>query len=164
MKAPGSDLSEWAQRCYGQPGVAPALLALQDEGGQDVLLLLVITWLWAQGKHVPSQHLPRLLDQQRPWQQQVVSPLRDVRRRLKQHADAHRLYKQVKEVELAAELLQLGRLQVWVLEMSAAEAGSLLEQLRALCAAQLSIESEHLQVLLQDYAAAVETAAQAGFS
>ena len=38
-------LARWSEQTYAQEGVASTLLALQDEAGEDVLLLLLAAWL-----------------------------------------------------------------------------------------------------------------------
>ncbi|HIQ52267.1 MAG TPA: DUF2390 domain-containing protein, partial [Pseudomonas pachastrellae] len=43
-------LARWSEQTYAQEGVASTLLALQDEAGEDVLLLLLAAWLWQQGR------------------------------------------------------------------------------------------------------------------
>tara|TARA_R110000764_G_C10867179_1_gene367369 strand:- start:8 stop:514 length:507 start_codon:yes stop_codon:yes gene_type:complete len=164
MSEVNPDLRSWALDCYAQPGIAPALLALQDECAQDVLLLLAVTWLWSQGRRVPGQSLAWLVSQHSPWQQQIIDPLRLVRRRLKQDSVTQGLYQQAKRLELDAELLQLTRLQEWALEVAVSGAGELREQLQALCAARQLTCDERLESLLAVYAAAAEAATQTGFS
>ena len=38
-------LARWSEQTYAQEGVASTLLALQEEAGEDVLLLLLAAWL-----------------------------------------------------------------------------------------------------------------------
>lgn len=69
---------------YARPGVAPACLALQDRHGADVNLLLLALWLGTLGHRLDAlagTHIARLAAD---WQQPIVMPLRQVRRRLKQ--------------------------------------------------------------------------------
>ena len=72
---------------YARPGVAEACLALQDREGADVNLLLLALWLGARGHRLDAAAGRRLAGQGRDWQNAVVAPLRQVRRRLKAHAD-----------------------------------------------------------------------------
>tara|TARA_R110000751_G_scaffold70086_5_gene142178 strand:- start:4894 stop:5388 length:495 start_codon:yes stop_codon:yes gene_type:complete len=156
MSEDRNGLTEWALDCYRQPGVMPSLLALQDEFELDVLLLLTTGWLWSCGRSLPSGQLPRLVAQQLPWQQQIVAPLRQVRRNLKPDVEAQTLYQQVKAVELGAELLQLGRLQKYAEDLSGSQAVALLDQLWALSVAQGGNKADtRLQSLLEQYAAAI---------
>lgn len=156
MRKDQGGLTAWALDGYRQPGVMPALLALQDEFGLDVLLLLNTAWLWSRGCSLPVGALGGLLARHSPWQAQVVMPLREVRRKLKPDAAAQELYQQVKAVELEAELLQLGRLQVWAEELSVRQQVALTEQLRELSVALLRRKGDaRLQSLLEQYAAAV---------
>jgi len=159
MNQVNPDLRSWALDFYARAGVAPALLALQDECGQDVLLLLTVTWLWLQGRAVPVQKLNWLLRQHSPWQQQIIEPLRLVRRRLKQDPAAQALYQQAKRLEQDAELLQLVRLQDWALAVAEATEGELRDHLLALSCVQQLTCAERLEVLLAAYAAAAGAAA-----
>ncbi|MEH6491615.1 TIGR02444 family protein [Halopseudomonas sp.] len=164
MNEVNPDLRSWALDCYARPGIAPALLALQDECAQDVLLLLTVTWLWSQGRAVPGQKLAWLVGLHSPWQHQVIDPVRVVRRRLKQDPAAQALYQQAKRLELEAELLQMARLQDWALAVAEAGGGELREHLLALSSVQQPSCGERLENLLERYAAAAEAAAQIGFS
>lgn len=99
-------LSDYAGWLYAQPGVQKLLLALQDEAGQDVLLLLAACWL-GQGRVAAQADLWQSLHScQAPWRVQVIQPLRQVRRALADAA-APALYEQVKACELATEWHQL---------------------------------------------------------
>src|SRR5688572_14496276 len=68
---------------YGLPDVAPACLALQDEAGVDVNLLLFLLFLAEQGRAVTRDDVARLDRAVAPWRSGVVEPLRAIRRRLK---------------------------------------------------------------------------------
>lgn len=156
MSEDQAGLTAWALDGYPQPGVMVVLLALQDEFGLDVLLLLSTAWLWSRGRSLPAGRLSRLLARHSPWQAQVVTPLREVRRKLKPDAAAQQLYQRVKAVELEAELLQLERLQQWLEELSVKQQVPLAEQLRELSVAMRGDESDaRLQSLLEQYAAAI---------
>jgi hypothetical protein len=84
-------------RIYGQPGVPPACLTLQDGSGVDVNVLLF------------SLYAASCID---PWKKQAVVPLRGVRRFLKDTPaglDAEgveALRQRVKAAELESERLQ----------------------------------------------------------
>jgi uncharacterized protein (TIGR02444 family) len=156
MSEDRNSLIGWALDCYQQPGVMSTLLALQDECGLDVLLLLASAWLWTQGRRVSHEDMLPMLAQQQSWQDQVIKPLRLVRRKLKQDESAQSLYQQVKAVELEAELLQLRRLEPLFAELSVPVRLPLVEQLGVLAQVQGGGESgERLQALLDQYAAAV---------
>lgn len=104
-------LWEFACALYAEPGVAKACLALQDECGADVPLLLAAIWHGATG-HGPlaAARAKRWQANARAWRKQIVGPLRQARRALKAH-DAADLYAAVKRAELAAEKLQLEALE-----------------------------------------------------
>jgi uncharacterized protein (TIGR02444 family) len=91
---------------YALPGVADALIALQDEGGFDVNLILFGLWLGHSGRgRIDGDELAaaeRAIDSLRTG---VVLPLRQLRRRLAAplEADIAPLRDAIGELELAAE-------------------------------------------------------------
>ncbi len=98
----------WSVEIYARPGVAEACLALQDQRGVDVNLLLLGLWLAARGQALPSQTAADLADHAESWQRVVVGPLRGVRRSLKTRETdpaVAELRREVAAVELAAERL-----------------------------------------------------------
>ena len=68
---------------YGKPGVAPALLGLQDRLGLDVNLLLFCCWAGAEGRALSRADVAAVEKVTLPWQAEIIRPLRAVRRRLK---------------------------------------------------------------------------------
>lgn len=110
-------LADYAGWLYAQPGLERLLLELQDEAGQDVLLMLTACWLGRRQRRAEPGLWQALQALQRPWREQVITPLRQVRRGLADNPAVTRLYEQVKACELAAEWHQLG-----VIEESCADA------------------------------------------
>lgn len=106
-----SGLSDYAGWLYAQPGVESLLLTLQDEAGQDVLLLLTACWLGRRQVAADAQLWRSLHGCQTPWREQVIAPLRQVRRTLAGDSATGALYQQIKACELAAEWHQLGVLE-----------------------------------------------------
>lgn len=106
---PGADLWAWSLVVYARPGFAPAAIALQDEAGVDVNLLLHALWAGlAQQVRLSPAVLLAARETTAPWQAGVVAPLRSVRRYLKgaAHPDpalAGALRRQVMADELEAE-------------------------------------------------------------
>ncbi|WP_269715869.1 TIGR02444 family protein [Caulobacter sp. NIBR2454] len=113
----------WAVKAYGREGVGDLCVDLQDAHGQSVPYLLFAAWAALEGRRVEAVRAVALA---RAWEAEVVSPLRAVRRRLKQElpgtADAARwaLREQVKGVELGAERLLLEGLETLAGEPGAA--------------------------------------------
>ena len=68
-------LWDWALEVYRRPGVETACLRLQDEAGQCVPYLL-----WAIWADPPPEGLQAGAGIARPWQAQVIAPLRAARR------------------------------------------------------------------------------------
>lgn len=98
---------------YGQPGVAPACLILQDDYGRDVNLALYCCWLGFSGRGKLSPEALAEADQAvAPWRHHIVESLRSARRAIKQQAapGSENLYTKAKAVELEAERLLQARL------------------------------------------------------
>jgi uncharacterized protein (TIGR02444 family) len=97
---------------YRQPGVADACLALQDGCGVDVNILLFFLWLATARRRVPPDVARAVCAQAAPWRDDVVAPLRAIRRRLKsgsalvERGAAEAFRTKVKEIELESERLQ----------------------------------------------------------
>jgi uncharacterized protein (TIGR02444 family) len=68
---------------YRRSGVEQACLGLQNACGADVNLLLFCCWLGSQGRALDRRSLRRAIAAAKPWQEQVVEPLRRARRALK---------------------------------------------------------------------------------
>jgi uncharacterized protein (TIGR02444 family) len=70
-------------RFYARTKVSAACLALQDEAGVDVNLLLFLLFLAEHQRSVVVDDIARLDASVSPWREQVVKRLRDLRRALK---------------------------------------------------------------------------------
>lgn len=134
----GVTLRQYAEAVYERPGVEPLLLDLQDNYGCDVLLLLYACWLGRRREAASYSRWEAIVDWHWPWQAQVVTPLRTARRFLKGREASVELYRQVKDCELEAELLQLERLATHDrgVAMDIRQDDSVAEQLAACCDAQ----------------------------
>ncbi|MBC3434067.1 TIGR02444 family protein [Pseudomonas sp. BW16M2] len=123
-----TDLWNHALALYAQPGVEAASLALQELGG-DVCLLLCGTWLQARGVAADEPRIAALQALAGPWQRDVVTPLRALRRQWREQALADPqlsvMREQVKALELQAERTLLERLealaQEWPAQAGAAQ-------------------------------------------
>ena len=84
-EAGGPDNPFWtfSLEIYGDPEVEKSCLALQEEFALDVNLLLLCCWLGRHGVLLDPKGLQTLRDQSKAWRQEVVSPLREMRQRLK---------------------------------------------------------------------------------
>jgi uncharacterized protein (TIGR02444 family) len=107
----GDPLWTFACAFYGRPGVAAACLALQDEGGVDVPLLLYLIWCGRTGRRLDASALAGAEARIAPWRGQVIIPLRTIRRAMRsdllpgQVTDP--LRERVKLAEIEAERLAL---------------------------------------------------------
>ncbi|HEX8826928.1 MAG TPA: TIGR02444 family protein, partial [Xanthobacteraceae bacterium] len=89
-----------------------ACIALQDERGVDVNLLLFLLWLAAGRRQLSMADVKRLDAAVRGWRDLTIVPIRDARRKLKGAATLVETQKQeafrtkIKAIELEAERLQ----------------------------------------------------------
>ena len=106
---------DFSVRVYGQPRVADACLALQDQHGLDVNLLLYCCWVGASRGAIRESDLKSAFEFSAMWSANVVRPLREVRSWMKTtgrqsecipSADCMEVRADVKATELAAERLQ----------------------------------------------------------
>jgi uncharacterized protein (TIGR02444 family) len=88
---------------YARPGVEPLCLRAQDSCGVEVNFLLYAAWLNQRGQPLEPGHLAALAAATRDWRQQVVSPLRALRRNWRGLAGAEALRRDLKALELRAE-------------------------------------------------------------
>jgi uncharacterized protein (TIGR02444 family) len=78
---PAHPFWDYSLALYSRPGVAEACLALQDQYGLDVNILLFCTWCGDEGPgRLQPEQISRCLSATREWQQRVIQPLRAVRR------------------------------------------------------------------------------------
>jgi len=108
----GSAFWRFSLGFYRQPGVADACIALQDGCGVDVNVLLFFLWLATAKRGVPPAVAQSICATAGPWRDDVVVPLRTLRRRLKDGSSlverntAELFRTRIKAVELEAERLQ----------------------------------------------------------
>lgn len=94
---------------YGRPGVPACCLALQDRRGVDVNVLLFAAWAGLDcGIRLSAGELVRIDGSVAGWRDEVVRPLRALRRRAKAEDDA--FHRRMKAAELEAERVQQDRL------------------------------------------------------
>jgi uncharacterized protein (TIGR02444 family) len=97
---------------YRGAGVSEACLELQDNCGVDVNVVLFLLWQASQRRRLAAADVKALADKVRPWQIEVIGPIRALRRKLKSEAPlldkgAAELFRtKIKAIELEAERLQ----------------------------------------------------------
>jgi uncharacterized protein (TIGR02444 family) len=98
---------------YERPGVADALIALQDRSGFDVNLILFAVWLGISGRRLlDGDTLAAAERAAGTLRSEIVEPLRNLRRKIRHHPDrdVQRLREGVKALEIAGEKLVQERL------------------------------------------------------
>jgi uncharacterized protein (TIGR02444 family) len=106
------NLWDFALAAWTRPGVEAACLALQDGYGQCVPLLLWRAWAAAEGRTVAA--LEPAIALARIWDNQIIVPLRGVRRTLRADvygAEGQAASEKVRAAELAAERALLASLE-----------------------------------------------------
>ena len=102
---------------YGREGVADACIALQEAHGADVNILLFCAWAGCNGVRLDRAQIEAACSAVRGWHDEVVRPLRSVRRRLKSPLDGSppselqsALRARVQKIEIDAEHIEQLRL------------------------------------------------------
>ena len=117
----GSPFWNFSIAVYGASAVQDECLSLQDQFGLDVNLVLLCAFLGAvHGVTLTSDDIASVRQEVGQWHEQIVRPLRAVRRHLKtinlQDADAAsaaNLRRQVKAAELESERIEQILLERW---------------------------------------------------
>lgn len=104
---------DFSVTAYRVEGVADACLRLQDRHGVDVNLFFYFCWLGSvRDSAVERDEVAAVVDATAEWREQVVRPLREVRRRMKlgfpgmDAGAVESLRTQVKRIELESERQQ----------------------------------------------------------
>lgn len=113
-------LWDFALAFYAQPPVADTCVHLQDSYKVNVCLLIGLRWMDESGKHLNDDELADLQTHIHVWTQQVVEPLRALRRLLKQplagypHDETQeQIRTAIKQAELLAEKKLLLAIEAW---------------------------------------------------
>ncbi|OYV24450.1 MAG: TIGR02444 family protein [Rhodospirillales bacterium 20-58-10] len=110
MMAASADLWNDVKAFYGRPGVAAACLALQDEHGADVTLLLFLLARAERGQALGTEQIAPLQAAIQPWHADTIAPLRVLRRQLKLPPPGFEvggLRQIISSAEIEAERLQI---------------------------------------------------------
>src|SRR5947208_15440501 len=79
----GSPFWRFSLAFYRRADVAEACIALQEDAGVDVNLLLFLLWQASLGQVISPAQVDELEQRVAPWRNATVIPLRSVRRALK---------------------------------------------------------------------------------
>jgi len=107
-----SDFWNFSLQTYAKPEIASLCLELQERFGADVNLVLFMLWAASRGRRLEPAEIEKLADFVNDWREDVVVPLRRVRRTLKTPPrgwpaqETESLRKRIKADELEAERLQ----------------------------------------------------------
>ena len=108
----------FAVSLYSAPGVADACLGLQDHHCCDVNVLLFAAWMGAVRHYAMTRaEMAEAVAVVQSWHEEIVRPLRDLRRRLKSgpppapSESTEGLRTRIKAIELEAERIELAMLE-----------------------------------------------------
>jgi uncharacterized protein (TIGR02444 family) len=104
---------DYSVEVYGRDGVKDACLALQDETGADVNLILFFCWFAQSGRgRLVRAEVQSAMAAVAVWRVQVLLPMRRVRSRLRANdaSDEAALRKDLLKLELQAERIEQDRL------------------------------------------------------
>ena len=113
VEARAAELWSFSLAFYDRAGIAAALLALQDNAGLNVDLVLFAIWLGLSGRgRLDERQVDAAARAVGPLELEVIEPLRAHRRRLKSviDDDVQRLRESIKRLEMEAERVVLTRL------------------------------------------------------
>jgi len=158
----GESLWRFSLALYARPGVAAALLALQDRVGCDVNLILFALGLGAEARALDAPGLRAAAAAIAPLNTAIVHPLRRLRRELKGavESDLQSLRGRILNLELAAERQAQQRLAATVADRPAGSATTriaLAESNLAVCVGE-EASSPEANVLRQAVAALMRAA------
>ena len=132
---PGPDLWNFSVSLYETLGVSDACLCLQDESDVDVPVLLFAAWLGTRSVPLLTDDLERIAESVDAWHDEVIVPLRTLRKRLKAGpapAPGKRtetLRNMIKGAELSAERIELYVLEAAGLALAKADGANPLENM-----------------------------------
>ena len=110
-------LWDYATAVYSRPGIAESCLWFQDHCRGDVPVILFISWCSIRGVVVNHRLLAQVEQMVSEWHQDVVMPLRGLRRELKRDSKSIAqeavcaFREKIKALELEAEHLELNALE-----------------------------------------------------
>jgi len=144
-----NSLWDYACQVYSQAGVEAELLALQDDHGADINLILQAMWLASEGKVWTQTCIPNDYEK---WMEEQVLPLRQMRRSMKADWAGYEDFRQqVKKLELKAEQYALASLYLNIEGLAVESAAGKIN----LAVQNMHILAEYLVIentLLQDIA------------
>lgn len=162
---PQHPLWDFSLKIYAQKGVSQACLALQEEFGVDVNLLLFFCWTAAAGAvRLGEERICKAVAIVESWHTEIVRPLRVLRRRLKQGFDgvsnvpSQTLRSTIQAIEIDAEHIEQLTLAASVSvsldavpsvsDQAVEAADNLVNYLTALSVDKDDIPHQHLSVIL----------------
>ena len=171
MKFPDSELWTFSEQTYSLPDVEEICLKLQNLYDADINIILYCFWVAEKGIPLSHDDASLLIKTTEPWQKNILKPLRDARRMMKQHIIAmpsdmlDQTVSNLSEMELNAEhMSQLAlekvinfndvtvKTELTAIECASTSLSSYLSQLEALsCDDSLKLEAGNLlNAIFQD--------------
>lgn len=135
MEVDQSTFWNFAWKLYTAQGVAKHCLALQEGAYRfNVNMLILACYTGQQKRRMDVQTWDALIKAIAKWQDEMMQPLRSLRR-LSKGSD-EQLYDQLKSAELCGERIEQGILLKALRELYVADQGTVIDNLRSLAKAQ----------------------------
>jgi uncharacterized protein (TIGR02444 family) len=150
-------LWDFALAFYAQPNMAETCVQLQDSVKVNVCLLIGLRWMDDCGKYLSDGELAALQAHIQAWTQQVVEPLRSLRRLLKQPIAGYpqdetqaQIRTAIKQAELLAEKKLLLEIEAWSQPIMPAQGSAIKSNLDVYLSA-LGVSQEVIELLQRKF-------------
>jgi uncharacterized protein (TIGR02444 family) len=150
-------LWDFALAFYAQPNIAETCVHLQDGYKVNVCLLIGLRWMDDCGKYLSDGELAALQAHIHVWTQQIVEPLRSLRRLLKEPVAGYpqdetqaQIRTAIKQAELLAEKKLLLEIETWSMQIKAAQDSGINSNLEVYLSA-LGVSHNALELLQQKF-------------
>ncbi|HOY24447.1 MAG TPA: TIGR02444 family protein [Cellvibrio sp.] len=150
-------LWDFALVFYAQPKIAEICVHLQDTYKVNVCLLIGLRWMDESGKHLSDAQFAELQSHIHVWTQQVVEPLRLLRRLLKEPVVGYaqdetqaQIRTSIKQAELLAEKKLLLEIEAWSQQLTQTQDSPIKSNLEVYLSA-LAVGQNVIELLLRKF-------------
>ncbi len=111
-------LWRFSKNIYRKERVSETLLYLQDKFSIDVNMILFVAWLASINRSLTTSDIQDALRLVSLWRTEVIIPIRNIRRSVRNFSDTEPLYEDVKKLEINTEKEELKILYNNYIELS----------------------------------------------
>lgn len=142
---------------YAQPRIAETCVHLQDSYKVNVCLLIGLRWMDESGKYLSDAQFADLQSHIQAWTQQVVEPLRLLRRLLKEPVVGYaqdetqaQIRTSIKQAELLAEKKLLLEIEAWSQQLTQTQDSPITSNLEVYLSA-LDVNHDTIELLQRKF-------------